>query len=113
MSYTDLRDFEAEAVFEPGDGIRIEIEKLGGGTPGEAYDGTWRYIVTNTHAHGAGEVMRGQDLETGMPITHAQAAAIVAGWLTAGESRSDHERAFGNAHEDTLSEFAYDMCEAA
>lgn len=80
MSYTDLRDFEADAVFtvsklNAGDPeLTIAIEKLGGGTVGDAYEGIWRYVVTF-----AGEVIRyGQDLHTGYPTTHEGAAVLLA-----------------------------------
>lgn len=75
MSYTDLRDFSEEYKTTTDDGLTVQIEKLGGGTVGNAYTGTWRYIVTN--ASGV-EVARGQDCETGMPHTHAQVAVFVA-----------------------------------
>lgn len=74
MSYTDLRDFAAEYTADV-DGLSVAIEKLGGGTVGQKYTGTWRYVVTNA----AGiEVARGQDCETGMPHTHAWVARFVA-----------------------------------
>jgi len=107
MSYTDLRDFLTEDSFQVGDGIEIEIEKLGGGDVGTAYAGTWRYIVTYTHPHGGAVILRGQELESGTPITHEQAAALIAQWLYSGKSRTEGERHFGDAHEDVLSEFAY------
>lgn len=75
MSYTDLRDFVAEYMIVTGDGLTIHIEKLGGGTVDKAYTGTWRYVVKN--ANGI-EVGRGQDVETGMPHTHAYVASLVA-----------------------------------
>jgi hypothetical protein len=111
VSYTDLRDFLAEASYILSDGIEIHIEKLGGGDVGTAYTGTWRYIVP--HAHGGAEILRGQQLWSGTPITHAQAAALVAGWLTLGESRTRSERGFGDAHQDALSAFALDHLESA
>jgi hypothetical protein len=74
MSYTDLRDFEAEFTTEIDD-LTIRIEKLGGGTVGNAYTGTWRYVVTTRDGI---EVARGQNLETGMPHTHAEVADMVA-----------------------------------
>jgi hypothetical protein len=84
MSYTDLRDFEPEyAVRIIGQGIRIQLEKLGGGTVGRAYQGTWRYVVTDVHT--GDEVARGQDLHTGTPKTHAEAALILADFLTSDE----------------------------
>lgn len=76
MSYTDLRDFEAEAVFtfdEAGFQTRVKIAAMGGGTVGRAYAGTWRYIVTCDGI----EVARGQDFTTGMPKTHAEAAEMI------------------------------------
>lgn len=79
MSYTDLRDFFAEYQTVTDTGLTVQIEKMGGGTPGKAYTGTWRYIVTD--ARGI-EVGRGQDLETGMPKTHAQAALLAAEYFT-------------------------------
>ncbi len=75
MSYTDLRDFSAEHTQTMDNELTVQIEKMGGGTLGEAYAGTWRYIVTNA----AGiEVARGQDFTTGMPHTHAEVAVLVA-----------------------------------
>lgn len=75
MSYTDLRDFSAEYSYESPDGLTVKVEKLGGGMVGGSYAGTWRYIVTD--ADGS-EVARGQDCETGMPHTHAEAAETIA-----------------------------------
>lgn len=74
MSYRDLRDF-AEEFKTDVDGLTVMIEKLGGGTVGNAYTGTWRYIVLSESGT---EVARGQDMETGMPHTHAEVAEIVA-----------------------------------
>lgn len=91
MSYTDLRDFESELskIFEV-EGLtlghetaflQVGIEKLGGGTLGKAYTGTWRYIVTMTtnhpHAPQEVEVGRGQDYESGTPQTHEQVADAI------------------------------------
>ncbi len=73
MSYTDLRDFECEYVLTQGD-LMIEIEKLGGGTVGQAYTGQWRYVVKVAGR----EAARAQDVNTGMPHTHADVAALVA-----------------------------------
>lgn len=78
MSYTDLRDFESELTATLDDGLTVSIEKLGGGTLGHSYTGTWRYIVTDSDGD---EVGRGQDLETGMPKTHAEVVNIVAGYF--------------------------------
>ena len=75
MSYTDLRDFEAEYTHVDDYGRTYKIEKLGGGTVGESYAGTWRYIVTGEDGS---ELARGQDFETGMPHTHEEAARELA-----------------------------------
>jgi hypothetical protein len=79
VSYTNLRDFypEYSTVI---DGWIIEIEKLGGGTIGKSYDGHWRYIVTDAFGE---EITRGQDLYTGAPATHDEAALILWGFLDA------------------------------
>lgn len=79
MSYNDLRDFEAEYAGEIDDlmsegSVRVEVEKLGGGTLGKSYAGRWRYRVTLPD----GTVHKGQDLETGTPVTHEQAARTAA-----------------------------------
>jgi hypothetical protein len=78
MSYTDLRDFDPEAMYEFPDGAKVEIEKLGGGTVGESYTGTWRY----RHTDSDGVVEQGQDLEVGSPHTHAQVAKVVAEYFS-------------------------------
>lgn len=75
MSYTDLRDFEAEYTYVSDTGLTVQVEKLGGGTVGREYTGTWRYVVTD--ASGT-ELGRGQDLTTGMPHTHVWAARFAA-----------------------------------
>lgn len=75
MSNADLRDFEPEYTTTADDGLTIQIEKLGGGTRGRTYAGSWRYIVTD--ATGT-ELGRGQDFSTGTPSTHAEAAELIA-----------------------------------
>jgi hypothetical protein len=83
VSYTDLRDFEAEYTHVSDVyGVTVQVEKLGGGEVGREYAGKWRYIVTDTES--GAEVTRGQDFETGMPYTHERAAEEIAE-LTAGE----------------------------
>jgi hypothetical protein len=74
MSNADLRDFEPEYTATV-DGLTIQIEKLGGGTLGRTYAGSWRYIATD--ATGT-ELGRGQDFTTGTPYTHAEAAELIA-----------------------------------
>lgn len=58
----------AEFVVEDYYGLRIEINKVGGGTPGKRYTGLWEYIIR-----------KGEDIQTGeydshMPKTHEDAA---------------------------------------
>lgn len=72
MYYTDMRDFEPEYTTEI-DGLTVEISKVGGGTVGEQYEGRWIYHVTR----GDKIIMFGNDLYTGTPKTHAQAAQLV------------------------------------
>lgn len=74
MSYTDLRDFEAEYSFPGDNGIVVKIEKLGGGTVGKKYVGIWRYIVTCKGQ----EVARGQDYSTGTAKSHVWVARDIA-----------------------------------
>lgn len=56
------------------DGLRIGVDKDGGGTVGRAYDGTWTVSVMN----GPEFVMDREVLRTGTPKTHAQVARIAA-----------------------------------
>lgn len=96
MSYTDLRDFTCEYSGIVGD-VTVQIEKLGGGTVGESYTGTWRYIVTRRSGK---EIQRGQDLESGTPWTHAQAARFIGCELTVTEEDSfDEEEHVDYPHE--------------
>jgi hypothetical protein len=74
MSYTDLRDFAPEYTTTTDNGLTVQLEKLGGGTVGRAYEGYWRYIVTNETGE---ELGRGQDFCTGLPKTHAQAVRVL------------------------------------
>lgn len=87
MSYTDLRDFEAEYTVDvppvrSGDdrALVIEIEKSGGGV-GRAYSGRWRYIVT----YADHVIAKGQDLTSGTLHTHAEMARVLADHLAHGE----------------------------
>jgi hypothetical protein len=63
--------------------MRVEIEKIGGGTLGRRYDGTWAYAVTDLNTETV--IASGQDLYTGTPKTHAQAALIVSDFVADGE----------------------------
>ncbi len=83
MTYTDLRDFEPETVFDiPGQGqdhvpLSIAIAKTGGGTVGRRYEGLCRAVVT----YGGRELYRGGDLNPAQPRTHGEAAAVLADFL--------------------------------
>jgi hypothetical protein len=55
----------------------VEISKTGGGRVGRRYQGTWTYRVTRN-----GKVVaEGDDLKTGMPKTHEEAARHLWGFL--------------------------------
>jgi hypothetical protein len=66
-------EFEYSDSFGP-DGYFVEISKLGGGTTGQAYSGSWLYRVSDPTGLVLGE---GVDFFTGTPKTHAQAAREV------------------------------------
>lgn len=82
MAYKDLRDFAPELVAQATSGLVVQVEKLGGGTLGYAYTGTWRYIVSDAVGR---ELGRGQDFGTGMPHTHAEVAIMIADFFDHGE----------------------------
>lgn len=76
QTLTVLRDEnwpEYEAVGRPiGTHVMVEISKAGGGTVGKRYQGTWSYRITQN-----GKVVaEGDDLRTGTPKTHEEAARI-------------------------------------
>jgi hypothetical protein len=83
MSYTDLRDFRPDVTFDvpqwntDDPTLTIAIEKLGGGTVGKAYTGTWRYVVRLAGT----EIAKGQDLDSGTALTHEEAAHTLADFL--------------------------------
>lgn len=94
MSYTDLRDFNAEYTVvvptmttdvEPA--LIIEIEKLGGGTVGQRYTGRWRYRAY----YGGHLFAQGQDLETGSYLSHRRAARVLADHLAHSGDRGCEE----------------------
>ena len=58
---------------------RVQVSKVGGGTVGRTYAGSWEYVVTLL---GETEPMAtGADLTTGMPKSHQEAADIVADYF--------------------------------
>lgn len=52
--------------------VMVEISKTGGGTVGRRYDGMWSYRITSNGK----TVAEGDDLRTGTPKTHEEAARI-------------------------------------
>lgn len=58
-------------------GEAVEIYKVGGGSLGKAYEGLWGYRVSI----GNEVVASGEDLCTGMPKTHKEAARLVLEFL--------------------------------
>jgi urocanate hydratase len=55
----------------------VGIEKAGGGVVGEAYDGTWLYVVHN----GTDTVASGADYHTGSPHTHLESVLEILDFL--------------------------------
>jgi|SRR5690242_116763 len=69
-------DFNPEYMMVT-DGVRVEVEKIGGGTVGKAYEGTWRYC-----AHEDSVLLGcGDDFYSGTPMTHRQVARVVLDFL--------------------------------
>lgn len=60
------------------DGATVRISKVGGGTIGRSYTGSWHYSLVGG---GTGTDTEGSDLTTGSPVTHEEAAVIVADFL--------------------------------
>lgn len=76
QTLTVLRDPEGpeyEWTGRPlGTHVMAEVSKVGGGTVGRRYQGLWKYRITQK-----GKVIaEGEDLRTGMPKTHEEAARI-------------------------------------
>lgn len=78
--------------------ITIRISAVGGGTPGKAYAGHWYYSASGRRALGVRPV-HGDDLYTGTPHTHAQAAGVLANILA-------QRYPEGSAEHDALTLFA-------
>lgn len=63
--------------------ILIGISKVGGGTVGESYSGSWSYVITMDGT----VVLSGSDFSCGMPHTHQYTARAIADYFGAvGES---------------------------
>lgn len=85
---------EADVIFpipELGDGseygrgeMTVSVHKLGGGTLGKQYDGTWLFDV-----HHNGTLIASTRVEHGMPISHLQAAVSFADFAANGETTSE------------------------
>lgn len=60
---------------DSGRDYEIAIEKVGGGTVGRSYEGYWHWLVLGTDDI--------QEMFTGTPKTHAEAAEIAADFLDA------------------------------
>lgn len=56
------------------DGLRVQVDKVGGGTLGRAYEGRWSVTVQSGPIY----VYDNDELTTGMPKTHAQVAEMAA-----------------------------------
>lgn len=84
FSYHDYIDSPADHEYslDLDGGQVIHVSKVGGGTPGEAYDGDWYYSVTNGNGR---ELLHGDNLRSGLPQTHRQMAETLAAILSAGE----------------------------
>lgn len=81
MSHTDLSDFSPEFAYsDPYSDRWVILEKLGGGTVGESYSGTWRYIVVDSVTRE--ELARGQNYTSRMPHTHKWVAEDIADIFT-------------------------------
>lgn len=92
-------------TFEPSEPrIHIGITKIGGGTLGVAYVGTWEWAVSSD-----GEILfSGRDLSTPIARTHHECAQIVAYVIadTDGEPLTGIQRAFIADAEYRLNSFA-------
>lgn len=80
-SSTPDSDFEFMTQPRREDGTRlvVRISKVGGGTVGRAYEGRWHYRVRP--ADGRKILAEGDDLNTGTPKTHREAAEILLDFL--------------------------------
>ena len=87
-----MTNLMTEAAFEipkltDGDApMFIAVEKIGGGTVGKRYVGGWRYQVV----HNGLVILQADDLTTGIPHTHEDAALEVADALSAWGAGEGH-----------------------
>lgn len=61
------------------DGLRVQVDKVGGGTLNRSYEGRWSVTVQN----GSVYIYDDDELTTGMPKTHAEVARIAAEFASA------------------------------
>lgn len=61
------------------DGLRVQVDKVGGGTVGRSYEGRWSVTVENGPIY----VYDNDDFTTGTPKMHAEVARIAADFASA------------------------------
>lgn len=80
MKSSDFEHLETrDNPLQPGGrALAVRVSKVGGGTVGRAYEGTWIYRVTYV---GGPLMVEGDDLRIGTPKTHRQIVEIVMDFL--------------------------------
>ena len=58
-------------------GFFVRVDKVGGGTPGKAYDGDWTVTVRH-HPTAGSAIFDRETLTTGTPKTHREVAEMAA-----------------------------------
>lgn len=66
-------------------GLDLELYKVGGGTVGRAYEGTWDFCLRTSR----GQVVYTETLATGTRKTHQQAAMIMVVMVVEGSELGD------------------------
>lgn len=74
----ELTEFTTLGLYQYGTDVKVSVYKVGGGTVGEAYAGSWGYCVETLDEF---EIANGEDLITGMPHTHASVAQTVLSFV--------------------------------
>lgn len=75
-----LADFEF-ATLSDDKLFDIYVSKVGGGTVGTPYMGSWHYAITKANSEKV--ILKGSNLHTGSPATHRKAAEIAADFVDA------------------------------
>ncbi|MFJ4902929.1 hypothetical protein [Streptomyces sp. NPDC088727] len=57
--------------------MRLHLSKVGGGTPGRAYDGNWEYAILLRAMSGWEVISHGTDVITNTPMTHTDVAEMI------------------------------------